>query len=362
MAIQKKKKLLIVSDGKRGHLHQTQGVAGKLKNTVTKQIDITMPITYYLFLVFVSVLSRRFRFSQAVVLFWLQKVTDTPMATLLKYQPDVVISAGSLTHPVTFLLGRVWRCPTVVCMRPSLLRPRDFGLVVVPRHDAHRCTGDNVIYTMGATSHISEAFIFAEAVALRSSIKENLKHPVGLLVGGNSALNYITPDMGEELAREILLACEEIGLTLLATTSRRTPPEAEKRLAHELGEHDRCKYLLLASESDDNPVPGIIGLSEVVVVTEDSVSMVSEIISGGKQAVVVKVGKRKKRNKFITLYEDLEREKYITYTTIEDLNKNLVQALSFKHAGLKPLDESQKVANEIVRRFFTGGPGTEVKR
>lgn len=362
MGVKQQKRILIVSDGKRGHVHQTTGVVHKLRNAAPRTLEIAMKKGYYLFLVFVCILARRARFSDALILFWLQKITAEPVELLLKYRPHIVISAGSLTHPVTFLLGRLWGCPTVVCMRPSLLRPSDFDLVVAPRHDARRCRGDNVLYTMGATSNISDAFIFAEGVALRSVVKEELRHPVGLLVGGNSAINYITRDMAVELASEMLLACEEIGCDLLATTSRRTPPDAEKAISDELAEHDRCKYLLLASRDDFNPVPGIIGVCDVVVVTEDTVSMVSEIITGGKYAVVVQVGKRKKRNKFIALYEELAAEKYITYTTVENLNPSLVQALSFRAAGMKALDESRKVAAEIERRFFTGEPGTEVKR
>jgi hypothetical protein len=362
MKIQKSRKVLLVSDGKRGHEHQTRGVVDKLGNVTVRQFDIAMSTPYYLFLIFVSMLARRLRFNNAQILFWLQRVTQTRMETLIKYEPDVIISAGSLTHPVTYLLGKLWKCPTVICMRPSLLSPRDFGLVVAPRHDARKCRGDNVLYTMGATSHISEAFIFAEAVALRQSLRGEAPRPVGLLVGGNSAMNYITRDMASELCQEVLLACEENGLDLLATTSRRTPPDAEQVFARELAEHDRCPYLLLASQSDANPVPGIIGLCDVVVVTEDSVSMVSEIISGGKAAVVVQVGRRKKRNKFITLYEDLNRENYITYTTIDKLNPALVAAMNRKDNTHKALDESAKVAGEIERRFFSGSGGSGVKK
>lgn len=362
MTVQKPRKVLLISDGKRGHEHQSRGVVDKLENVSVRKLDISMSGTYYLFLVFVSLLARRIRFNGAQILFWLQKVTDTRMETLAKHDPDVIISAGSLTHPVTYLLGRLWGCPTVICMRPSLLSPRDFGLVVAPRHDARKCRGGNVLYTMGATSHISEAFIFAEAVALRQSLRGEAPRPAGLLIGGNSAMNYLTAEMAAELCQEILLACEENALDLLATTSRRTPPAAEQVFARELGEHDRCPYLLLASQSDANPVPGIIGLCDIVVVTEDSVSMVSEIISGGKHAVVVQVGRRKKRNKFITLYEDLNRENYITYTTIDKLNAALAAALSRGDKKQKPLDESARVAGEIERRFFKGGGSAGVKK
>ncbi|HPN95270.1 MAG: hypothetical protein BWY28_02112 [bacterium ADurb.Bin236] len=351
----KKRRVLIISDGKRGHVHQTEGVARKLKGIIGKKLEIKMSKPYYLFLVAMSFMARRFKFSSPLILFWIQKVTNVSIESLVKFAPDLIISAGSFTHPVTFLLGKIWNAKTVVCMRPSLLSASDFNLVVAPRHDQEKCKGENVIYTMGAASHISEGFIFAESVALHQKIKGDLHRPVGLLIGGESAHARLDAEMAGELMNEVLLACEEYDLSLLTTTSRRTSPAAEAVVRDELKEHPRNAYLLLASESPDNPVPGIIGLCEAVIVTEDSVSMVSEIITGGKYAVVVKIGRKKKRNKFDKMLQDLTDEQYITYTSIDGINRAIGDVLNRKRQGFRPLDESKRVAQEIERRFFGGG-------
>ncbi len=355
-----KRRVLIVSDGKRGHVHQTEGVVRKLPNSVGKKLEIRMSKPYYLFLVLMSYLARRINFSQPLILYWIQKITDASPASLIKFSPEIIISAGSFTHPVTFLLSRIWNAKTVVCMRPSLLSTDDFDLVVAPRHDRHRCRGSNVVYTMGATSDISEGFIFAEAVTLYPKLKGNVKRPIGFLIGGNSSLNFITPEMADGMLDGILSACSEYGLSLLTTTSRRTPSDTEEAVKRKLDGNPSSAYLLLASESDDNPVPGIIGLCEIVIVTEDSVSMVSEIISGGKYAIVVKVGRKKNRMKFERLFQDLMDEQYITYTSIEELNRSIAEVLKRKRRGFKPLDESRKVAMEIERLFFGNGSGTGV--
>jgi len=355
-----KRRVLIISDGKRGHMHQTEGVVRKLPNSIGKKLEIRMSKLYYLFLVVMSILARRINFSQPLILFWIQKVTDSSVASLIKFSPDVIISAGSFTHPVTYLLSKIWNAKTVVCMRPSLLSVTDFNLVVAPRHDQNRCRGRNVIYTMGATSDISEGFIFAEAVTLYAKLKTDVKRPIGLLIGGDSALNFISPEMGRSMLDEILPACAEHGLSLLTTTSRRTKRDTEAAIRQRLEGNPANAYLLLASESSENPVPGIIGLCEVVIVTEDSVSMVSEIISGGKYAIVVKVGHKKSHNKFEGLFQDLMDEQYITYTDIKDLNSSISNVIRMKRRGFKPLDESRKVAIEIERLFFGGGPGSGV--
>lgn len=355
-----KLKVLIVSDGKRGHVHQTEGVVRKMPNAIGRKLEIHVSKSYYIFLVLMSYLARRIKFSAPLILFWVQKTTTFSVESLFKFSPDIIISAGSLTHPVTYLLSKVWNSKSVICMRPSLLSTDDFDLVVAPRHDQWKCKGHNVIYTMGATSDISEGYIFAEAATLYPKLKGDVRHPLGLLIGGDSALNFITPEMATEMLEKILPICEQLGLSLLTTTSRRTQPFTETAIKQRLSDHPNNAYLLLASQSPDNPVPGIIGLSDIVIVTEDSVSMVSEIISGGKYAIVVKVGRKKNRNKFEKLFQDLMDEQYITYTSIENLGRSIAEVLRLKRRGFKPLDESRKVAIEIERLFFGNGSGTGV--
>ena len=58
----KKRRVLIISDGKRGHVHQTEGVARKLKGIIGKKLEIKMSKPYYLFLVAMSYLARRLNF------------------------------------------------------------------------------------------------------------------------------------------------------------------------------------------------------------------------------------------------------------------------------------------------------------
>lgn len=50
--------------------------------------------------------------------------------------------------------------------------------------------------------------------------------------------------------------------------------------------------LLLASEESWSPVPGILGLCEKVLCTEDSVSMISEAATAGLRPIVLPVERR----------------------------------------------------------------------
>ena len=53
------------------------------------------------------------------------------------------------------------------------------------------------------------------------------------------------------------------------------------------------RYLLIASEDPFNPIPAMLGFSKEIFVTEDSVNMVSETITGGHKAVLLRVEHKK---------------------------------------------------------------------
>ena len=51
----------------------------------------------------------------------------------------------------------------------------------------------------------------------------------------------------------------------------------------------RNVHLLWAKDYPDNPIPGILGLSEYVIVTEDSFSMLMEAVHSGKPVLSVRL-------------------------------------------------------------------------
>ena len=82
---------------------------------------------------------------------------------------------------------------------------------------------------------------------------------------------------------------EQEGADLYITTSRRTPAAAVKTLTTLAARSSSVRYLLIASEDPFNPIPAMLGFSREIFVTEDSVNMVSETITGGHKAVLLRV-------------------------------------------------------------------------
>jgi mitochondrial fission protein ELM1 len=111
-----------------------------------------------------------------------------------------------------------------------------------------------------------------------------LKPPfIGVLIGGSNAAYRLGTEEMQPLARQLAASAREKNASLLITPSRRTSPEALRVLKGELAQVPH----FLWDGQGDNPYFGILGLADFLVVTCDSVNMVSEAASTGKPVYVV---------------------------------------------------------------------------
>ena len=63
----------------------------------------------------------------------------------------------------------------------------------------------------------------------------------------------------------------------IITTSRRTPKKIENLLQREFKRHPACRLLIIASSNNvPEAMGGILGVSDLVIVSGDSISMVAE--------------------------------------------------------------------------------------
>lgn len=165
---------------------------------------------------------------------------------------------------------------TVQILDPRI-DPKHFDLVVTPRHDA--LEGANVIQTIGALNPVDEDWL-AEGLARFPTLAQLPQPRTAVLIGGpRSGL-----DMGDAwieafLVRVNALAARDGG-SLLVSTSRRTPA-AWRRLSRERLRAD-CVHFWNGPNDGENPYQGYLGAADRIVVTPDSVNMLSEACATGK--------------------------------------------------------------------------------
>jgi mitochondrial fission protein ELM1 len=91
----------------------------------------------------------------------------------------------------------------------------------------------------------------------------------------------------ENLIETLINTCEKLSGEIFLTTSRRTAQEVEEVVKMKLQSYSQCRLQVIANETNiEGAVGGILGLSDLVVVTGESISMVSEAASAGKYVIV----------------------------------------------------------------------------
>ncbi len=260
----------------------------------------------------------------------------------LDHAPHLVLSAGRRSAAVALWLKSRFGCRIVHCMSPglsALFRPEAFDLLVIPMHDEPK-DAENTMPIMGAPHRLTPLALHQAGEAWQERLA-HLPHPrVALLVGGRPGGTDMPPFLANRLARQLARIVAAQGGTVLATTSRRTGEEATEALAAGLG---RVMHLLFRwGEPGPNPYLGFLAMADAIVVTAESVSMISEACATGVPvfyALPELAGRRQRR--FIERFEEA----------------GLIRPLG---TSLSPwpravLDESARVADEIRSRFDLPG-------
>ena len=246
--------------------------------------------------------------------------------------PDLLIACGRLAVAPALAVKRASgaRVFWVQIQDPRHAR-REVDLMVVPGHDPAR--GDNVIITLGAVHRVTPVRL-AEGVERFAPLLADLPRPlVTVLVGGDNRVYRMTEARLVALADQ-LAALARAGFGLAVTPSRRTGARFAQLL------RDRLAGLkaFIWDGTGPNPYFGLLGLADAVLVTADSVSMVSEAAATGKPVHVIEF--EGGSGKFAAFHAGM-REAGITRPFSGAIE-------SWRYA---PPDDTARAAAEIRRRF-----------
>ena len=114
----------------------------------------------------------------------------------------------------------------------------------------------------------------------------------------------------------------------MLTTSRRTSAPVERFLKGHLAEQRACKFFVIANE--DNPpyaAGGMMGIADLLIVTEDSLAMISEAVGTGKRVIVLSLGEGDLPEKHYRFHQILAQRGLVTLSSLADLEKNITELL-----------------------------------
>lgn len=192
--------------------------------------------------------------------------------------PDLAIGCGRRAALLTRCL-RNWsarRCFTVQILDPRI--PADhFDVVVAPRHD--RLVGANVIETLGALNPIDDAWLkpgrnrfasFGELPAPRTAV----------LIGASNASVTLDDAWFDTLLDVLTTQHALTGGSFLVSTSRRTPAQRIEHLRKQFSCWPGVFWAGL--EDGENPYAAMLAWADRIIVSADSVNMISEACATGK--------------------------------------------------------------------------------
>lgn len=277
--------VLVLTDAKAGHTHQSEAVAEAYKahrlqrgseaaHTHLKTVEVRFRSKgrQFCFRAIGIVLGGAWPFRWAALRWALSE--DSFLAIQASYA-DLVISCGSSLQWVNRWIARENGGRSIFIMKPQFrLRKKEAALV--PAHDRPK-RRDNIFPIQGALTFTPDTQKFSPNGASR----------IGVLVGGDAGDFHYDETVFRDLVCELVRYSRDFKRMLLVTSSRRTPTWADALLKREL-DRELCPMLVLANEHNPpGAVNAILGLSERLVVSGESISMVSEAVAAGKPVIVM---------------------------------------------------------------------------
>ena len=191
--------------------------------------------------------------------------------------PRVVIGCGRASSFFTRMLRKLSRGRSfAVQILDPRIDPRHWDMVIAPRHDGIH--GANVITTLGSLNPIDAAWLDDGREA--SPTLADLPQPrVGVLLGGPRKRWPLDEAYAQALAGQLIARQQREGGSLMVVASRRTPADAINVLRDALR---GIPGLIWGGNQDgNNPYPGVLAWADRLVVTPDSVNMLSEACAVG---------------------------------------------------------------------------------
>ncbi len=206
--------------------------------------------------------------------------------------PDMLISCGRRSVAASVAVRRASGNKTfTVHIQHPLINTRHFDLVIAPAHDKLR--GDNVFVTQGALHHVTSEKLIRAADHFRSLLAPIPRPLISVLVGGKNRHQRFSDASAHDLAQKLILATTTSGGGLAISFSRRTGVRNEAILRRYL----EGTPSIIWDGAGENPYFGFLALADAIVVTSDSVSMISEACSTGKPVYIHELPKGGRRHK-----------------------------------------------------------------
>ena len=243
---------------------------------------------------------------------------------------DLIISCGRKSViPSIYLKKKSRKQIYNIHIQDPKINFKLFDFIIAPEHD--EISGSNVISTKGAIHYLNRSEILSNSEYLKSLIKTDKRKFFSLILGGPTKYYEYSKENIENIFNKLRNLIQKEDLQLVVIPSMRTPKNIIQFAKEFFGENHT-----VIEQVDKKAYLSALALSEFIVVTCDSSSMISEAALTGKPIYVANIlpkRKDKRFQKFRKLFKDL----------------NIIKNLDDNHENwsYEILDETNRVAKII---------------
>ena len=217
---------------------------------------------------------------RGLLLFWLGAIGGR----LSKDKPAIIITCGRRMAGTSIALNRFSKAHEVgtrtIHIQDPRLPPHYFDILIVPKHDPARDA--NVVTSLASLNRLDMPKITDAASQLNEKWRALPAPRVAVLLGGTNRRYGVSAMMAKDMAKRLADFATKTGASLALIPSRRTPANLVTQLTAALGS---LPYAVM-DQAENNPYPGILGLVDAVIVTSDSVNMISEATITGLPVLI----------------------------------------------------------------------------
>lgn len=352
------RKAVILSDGKPGHESQSKALAGILKrNCAADGLKFESRICR---VAYKSAVHRNILFCIAPFIkgfiqsrLWILSIflKKESFDCISKASCDIVISCGSGTSALNVFLAEENRAKQCVIMKPPFPYSKfKYDLILLPSHDYLQNKKSTVHNLLTAVSVTDKEYLDSSGKALKAELNiSDDETCVSVFIGGETKGYSFDADIYSSFIKGLKNFAEKKNAFLLVTTSRRTRDDIVQITKDELDGYDKCRLLIIPTEKNrENIVPAMLGASEYAVVTEDSVSMISEALLAERQIVVAKAAAKINSRKHNVFRDNLEDRNLIRISENGNIDAVLC-SFDNESTDFSMLESEKEELNKVVR-------------
>ena len=229
--------------------------------------------------------------------YWLNRIFPSlaqlpriPLATNFKKvtpqsSPDILITCGRRHAGASIALKRLSKGTTyTIHIQDPKINSKHFDLLIIPEHDKPRAP--NIILSNGSLTRITQAILDREAQLIQQEVTSLIGKKIAVNIGGDTKDNKVDDETIQKLILSLNQFSADYECSLMITTTNRTSEPLKKALTS-LTENPN---IILWTGGSRNPYAGFLGVADAIIVTSDSINMISEACSTGKPVNILPLG------------------------------------------------------------------------